>query len=377
LAAGTPELVFDPGLDGCSPNDLPDAGARAFRDADGLIHLVAAHYDNRQMTGPSFGALTHRCELILRSREDPDPAAYSDRSWLTAFFTEDGRTVHGLIHNEYQGNTHPSTLCPSRQYLPCWENSILTSMSIDGGNHFSLPVPPRDLIATAPTRYIGEVAKHPIGYFQPSNIVFWHGYYYVLIGTQNFGSQQRGTCLFRTGDLRVPRNWRAWDGHGFSAAFADPYRERVPDPPPACVPLPMDQGFLPLVMTLVQDTVSEIFIASVLVYGQPGTPYPESGTYYATSRDLISWSGLSLLHAAPLPWTHQCETEVAESYPSFLDHGAKDRNFATISAVPHAFVYYTRFTFEGCGAATTRTLMRRPLAVRIGDLGAGVPGNVK
>jgi hypothetical protein len=67
--------------------DIPDAAARAFRDADGLIHLVAAHYDDRQLIGPRFDALTHPCEQIFRSRADPDPAAYADRlSWLSRLF---------------------------------------------------------------------------------------------------------------------------------------------------------------------------------------------------------------------------------------------------------------------------------------------------
>src|SRR5712672_2795828 len=171
LAPGAPELVFDAGRSGCSPNDLPDAAARAFRDAEGLIHLVASHYENRQLIGSAFDDLRHPCEQIFVSRENPDPAAYADRSWLTAFFTEDGRTVHALIHHEYQGNTHPSPLCPSEQYGPCWENSILATVSTDGGYHFTAPVIPRDLVATAPVRYIGEAAKKPIGFFQPSNIV--------------------------------------------------------------------------------------------------------------------------------------------------------------------------------------------------------------
>jgi hypothetical protein len=175
--------------------DIPDAAARAFRDADGLIHLVAAHYDDRQLIGPRFDALTHPCEQIFRSRADPDPAAYADRSWLTAFFTKDGRTVHSLVHHEYQGDTHPSPLCPSRQYPPCWENSVLTTVSTDGGNHFATPIIPRDVMAVPPFRYIGETARKPVGYFQPSNIVDRDGLHYVLIKAEDFAGQHRGNCL--------------------------------------------------------------------------------------------------------------------------------------------------------------------------------------
>src|SRR5438876_4015532 len=54
LTDTAPEVVFDPARNGCSLNDIPDAAARAFRDANGLIHLVAAHFENRQFVGPSF-----------------------------------------------------------------------------------------------------------------------------------------------------------------------------------------------------------------------------------------------------------------------------------------------------------------------------------
>ena len=365
LAPGGPELVFDPGKNGCSPNDLADAAARAFRDADGLIHLVATHFENRQLIGPTFDALSHPCEQIFVSREDPDPAAYADRSWLTAFFTKDGRTVHALIHHEYQGNTHPSPLCPSRQYGQCWENSILATVSTDGGYHFAAPVVPRDLVATAPVRYIGEAAKKPIGYFQPSNIVAHDGYCYVLIKATAFGDQPGGPCLFRTSDLSKPRSWKGWDGHAFTVSFPDPYREPVSDPRPHCVLIKAKQGLGDTIMSLVRDEVTGLFVAITSTMGRPGTPFAREGTYYATSRDLISWSELTLLMPDPLPWTHVCEREATSSYPSLIDHATGDRNFTTISQSPELFLYYTQSEFAGCGGSRSRKLMRRSLARRI------------
>ena len=361
LAPGGPELVFDPGKNGCSPNDLPDAAARAFRDADGLIHLVATHFENRQLIGPTFDALSHPCEQIFVSREDPDPAAYADRSWLTAFFTKDGRTVHALIHHEYQGNTHPSPLCPSRQYGPCWENSILATVSTDGGYHFAAPVVPRDLVATAPVRYIGEAAKKPIGYFQPSNIVAHDGYYYVLIKATAFGDQPGGPCLFRTSDLSKPRSWKGWDGRDFTITFHDPYREAVPDPASHCVPAAAPFGLGDTVMSLAQDEPSGLFVAISSIMGRPRTRFPQEGTYYAVSGDLRSWSVPKLLVAAPLPWTHACEAETTNSYPSLIDHAAGDQNFSTISPEPVLYLYFTETTFAGCGSSRQRKLFRRPL----------------
>ena len=359
LAPGPPELVFDPGRNGCSPADIPDAAARAFRDADGAIHLVATHFEDRQLIGPTFDALKHPCEQIFVSREDPDPAAYADRSWLTAFFTKDGRTVHALIHHEYQGNTHPSALCPSRQYGPCWENSILTTVSTDGGYHFAAPVIPRDLVAAAPVRYIGEAAKKPIGYFQPSNIVAHDGYYYVLIKATAFGDQPGGPCLFRTSDLSEPRSWKAWDGHDFTVSFPDPYREAVPDTRPRCALVRAKEGLGDTVMSLVRDEVTGLFVAITSTMGRAGTRFAREGTYYAVSRDLISWSELTLLMPDPLPWTHTCEREATSSYPSLIDHAAGDRNFTSISASPKLYLYYTQSEFSGCGGSRSRKLMRR------------------
>lgn len=363
LAPEEPELVFDPGHQGCGPNDLPDAAARAFRDADGLIHLIAAHYENRQFVGPSFKALKHPCEQIFVSREDPDPGAYADRSWLTAVFTEDGRTVHALIHHEYQGSTHPSPLCPSRQYGLCWENSILATVSTDGGYHFAQPTIPRDLVATAPLRYIGEAAKKPIGYFQPSNIVAHGGHYYALLKATAFGDQPGGPCLFRTTDLSRPRGWRAWDGHAFTVSFPDPYREPVPDPAPYCVPVATPYGLGDTVMSLVQDEASALFIAVSSIMGRPGTRFPQDGIYYAVSRDLLSWSVPSLLVAAPLPWTHTCEIKTTNSYPSLIDHAAPDRNFSTISSESVLYLYFTETAFTGCGSSKERKLLRRRLRI--------------
>jgi hypothetical protein len=357
LAPGAPEIVFDPGQNGCSPNDIPDAAARAFRDASGMIHLVATAFENRQFVGTSFDALKHPCEQIFMSRENPDPAAYADRSWLTAFFTGDGRIVHALIHHEYQGDTHPSPLCVSRQYLRCWENSILTTVSTDGGYHFADPVIPRDLVAAPPTRYIGEVANKPIGYFQPSNIVSRGGEYFVLIKAENFANQRRGNCLLRTDDLSAPRGWKASDGDNFSVTFADPYREPLGDPSLVCAPVGTEQEFGPTVMSLVHDTVSGLYIA-VIETGRSG-----GATHYSTSQDLMSWTTPSLLWAAPVPWMHICQVETTVFTPSLIDHMANDRNFATVSTSPQLYLYYAEDEFTGCGARRSRKLFRRQVKI--------------
>ena len=172
--------MFDYTEDACSPIDIPDAPARAFRDADGQVHLIASHYVTRAMVGPSLDTVRHDCRRLMVSDLDGDPARFDDREWITAPYTTDGRTVHALVHDEYQGDKHPGR-CPSEDYLKCWYNSITLARSTDGGRTFTHAAPPRHLVASVPYRY--EPDAGPFGLFQPSNIVRGpeDGFYYALI----------------------------------------------------------------------------------------------------------------------------------------------------------------------------------------------------
>src|SRR5262249_35035258 len=121
--AGEEAVVFRSAADGCEKNDIPDAPARAFRDASGRGHLFASHFVNRGLVGPDLEHLRIDCRVVYRGAERDDPAAFDDRSWLGAFHTRDGTTVAALVHNEFQGNRRPA-LCPSSRYIECWYNSV-------------------------------------------------------------------------------------------------------------------------------------------------------------------------------------------------------------------------------------------------------------
>ena len=56
---GEPEIVFDWTTDRCEDLDIPDAVARAFRDADGNVQIVATHYVGRREIGPSLDEVQH------------------------------------------------------------------------------------------------------------------------------------------------------------------------------------------------------------------------------------------------------------------------------------------------------------------------------
>ncbi|MFM7023535.1 MAG: hypothetical protein ACKOXB_11225 [Flavobacteriales bacterium] len=59
---GSATTVFDYSASNCNTIDIPDAPARAFRDASGKINLIATHYTNWRMTGSDFTSLTKDCK---------------------------------------------------------------------------------------------------------------------------------------------------------------------------------------------------------------------------------------------------------------------------------------------------------------------------
>ena len=64
---GAVEVVLRARDGRCGGNDVPDAPARAFRDAEGQVVLFAPHYDNRALRGPSLDRLALDCRAALPS----------------------------------------------------------------------------------------------------------------------------------------------------------------------------------------------------------------------------------------------------------------------------------------------------------------------
>ena len=101
---GPEEIVFDWTRDRCDMADIPDAPARAFRDADGKIQLIASHYISRRMIGDTLNSVKHECALIMNSDYDPEPSKFNYKEWVHSIYTLDGNTIYALVHDEYQGN---------------------------------------------------------------------------------------------------------------------------------------------------------------------------------------------------------------------------------------------------------------------------------
>jgi hypothetical protein len=218
---GLEETVFDWSQSACAPDDIPDIPARAFRDAQGRVQLVASHYTNRRMSGPDLDHLTRDCGVTMPSHFDPDPARFDDREWLHSTYTLDGTTVYALVHDEYQGQTHPGR-CPSGEYFECWYNAVTLAVSTDGGLSFGHAPPPGHLVASIPYPYVPD--SGPAGIFQPSNIVrnADDDHYYAMLRVQQYQGQPQGTCVMRTTDLADPRSWRAWGARRSTSGSSTP-----------------------------------------------------------------------------------------------------------------------------------------------------------
>lgn len=361
---GPERTVFAATRDACDGADVPDAPARAFRDAAGAVAVFGLHYRNRALRGPDLDHLTIDCRVVLDSGGKPDPALYDDRSWITATWTEDGQRVSALVHHEFQANEHEGR-CRSKVYRECWYNTITAAASRDGGASFPRPSPP-PVVAGAPFRQEEGQGRHR-GFFNPSNIVGDGRWRYFLASTTGWdrpGSDQpAGVCLFRTDDPADPLRWRAWTGTGFTAAFPDPYGKAAKRPD-TCRPVGPFPG---PVGAVVRQRGSGVWIAVFMAAKDTtakGGAFTESGFYWTTSRDLTTWDVPRLLMAGATLYDDPCKAGARLiAYPSLLDPGAEGRNFDNVGE--RALLTYATLQVEGCTITSDRDLVRRPVAVKV------------
>jgi len=355
---GRAEKVFDATTDRCAPVDMPDVNPRAFRAADGSIVLFALHFEARPLRGPDFAHLKIDCHVSLHSTQNPDPATYDGRRYLTSTWTRDGKRVAALIHDEYHADHHPGR-CLFKSDLQCWWNTVLSFRSDDGGANFK-PSKPL-VVAAAPFRQDVGQGRHR-GFFSPSNMVGKDGYVYAFISTTGWEGQHYGACLIRNRDPLDSAGWRGFDGQKFTVRWRDPYAQAKAYDQAVCKPL---EPFGFPVGAVVRHRSSGNWIALWEAPRIEGK-FPTSGFYYSTSRDLIDWSLPALLAATPT--MHQpCGAGESNkdgtvlAYPSILDENAEGRNFDNAGDAPSLF--YTRVKNYGCIPGAERVLMRQRLRV--------------
>lgn len=340
---GEEEVVFDWTTDRCEDQNIPDLPARAFRDADGQAQLIISDNNNYRMVGPDLNTLTSDCSAVMRSDHNADPSLFNDNEWIASPYTEDGKTIYALIHNEYQGHTHPGQ-CPQNDYFPCWDNSITLSISNDSGRTYTDALqPPLHLVARLPYPY--EAGAGPEGYRGPSNVIVGKdGYYYSFFNVSMYRTQEQRVCLMRTDDLGNPASWRFWDGKGFDGRFVNPYTDPPSNPSShLCPALAMDD----IGATMNESITYNTYLNRYVLVGISADSLDNRevwGFYYSFSEDLIHWEHRKLLLEIALPWTVESPgSDVSHLYPALLDPTSGSRNFETTGKTAH--LYYTRNNF--------------------------------
>ena len=357
---GRPEAVFVRAATACAPTFFPDTAAKGFRDWTGKIHLLATWQQNYALEGMDFNSLHLNCQLLYQGKHLPNPAAFDDHGWLTSFYTDDGRTVFALIHDEYHGAEHPGA-CAFRDNKHCWYNAITSTKSLDGGKTFNHPPPSDNLVATLPYRF-GTVPM-PAGYFEPSNILKVGHFYYVAVRAEHRGLQLAGTCILRTSDLSDPKSWRAWGGRDYTVEFINPYHGAAIMPAEhICSAVSRSRLAWP-VSSIVHSSAKSMFIAVM----QATSLYPAGlvktdGIYLSYSKDLLDWSVPKLLMSARSVFRFDCHTDEPIMHPSLLDTSSTDRNFIEIGE--HPYLFYSIIHLKDCRLSKDVDLMRQQITIR-------------
>lgn len=345
--AGPAETVFSHESDACQPLDIPDAPARAFRDAGGRVHLFASHYINLAAVGPDLNSVKRECIVVFQGAGSNDPATFDNQAWLTSFWTKDGKTIYALVHNEFHGE--PLTCSP----LKCWYNAVTSAVSRDRGFHFTRA---ESAIVAAPAYPLDNAVRHPVGYFGSSGIQESNGYYSTVVWAEAAAPQERGACLLRTADLTHPESWRAWDGSGFNVRLGNPYSEPSSLPPHVCSPV--DSGRLrSAVLSLVRHRPTGRYIGLMSV--EDG---PRPGFFVSDSTDLLNWSEPSRIMDTGPAVAGECGNRPTLAYPALLDANSPSRNFEIIGN--RAYLYFTQFHFKDCEETLDRDLLRVPIIVK-------------
>jgi hypothetical protein len=355
--AGPLETVFRWQSDKCSTDDIPDDGARAFRDASGLVHLIASHYINWAMTGRDLNHVRKNCAPIYRTGGSSDPSKFDDAGWLESEYTPDGKNVFGLVSLDYHPGRHglPCAILPGND---CWYGTIVYAQSTDGGYHFTSPPPgAARFVAGSPYRF-DPAHPQPAGSFVVSNIIERGGAYYAFVSEAEDRAQKGGACLIRTETLDRANSWRAWDGKDFTVQFVDPYVTPV-----MTAAKHVCQPVSPQLVQPVRSLLALENGKGYIVTMQGGENKPDGKHYktilVSTSPDLIRWSPPRIVQDyvdVPVPACRNNPNALAHNYPAMLDPNSKSRNFETVGA--SAYIYMT--LNHGCGNMN-RDLVRLPV----------------
>ncbi|KAA5595961.1 hypothetical protein [Blastochloris sulfoviridis] len=332
--------------DRCDLEDIPDANARTFRDSRGRLNLIASNSDTRISVFDDSGSPTRPCNVVLPSSRDPNPSNYADKSWITSVWTQDGTTVHALVHHEFHAHQHPNT-CILNDYVGCWYNTITYARSDDGGQTFQQSTPPAVVASVPFTQDFAQGRRR--GFFGTSNIVYFENKWWMFSYTSGWAGQKSGSCLFQTADIASPTSWRAFDGTAFVAQFPDPYIQSA-GPTSTCLPI-------------FENSVGSItrfenrFVAVYIAADNYSLKDPNFYVYYRTSKDLVNWGKPNVLMPINDVSSVRCGDKSRYAYPSLLQDEELQRDGAS------AVLTLVRFNVRNCRNTLDRDLISIPVII--------------
>ncbi|MES2593503.1 MAG: T9SS type A sorting domain-containing protein [Bacteroidota bacterium] len=337
---GTSQIIFDYSVDNCNTIDIPDAPARAFRDAAGKINFIASHYNTWRMTGTSFTSLTKDCTPVMTSHQNSSPGNFNGNEWIVAPYTTDGINIHALVHNEY---------VPCGNANTCWYNSITYASSADSGKTYTHPTAPAHLVAASPYQSPYPTTHAPFGIFGGSNIIFKDGYYYKMVQLESKLLQEWGSGVIRTNNLSDPTSWRGWDGTGYTVQFVNPYTQSGYNAADKILAPVSRNNIGKMCASITYNTYFEKYMVVDYTNGEVNGVLV-NGFFYSLSDDLINWSSRRLILQTTATWAAG-----GSNYPSIIDHADTSRNFEY--AGQSCFLYYTKWN----SGTYDRDLIRIPV----------------
>ncbi len=381
ITMGPEETVFDYTTDRCAVLDLPDVYAHPIRTAQGIMLVSGNAPNNYFMFGRDFSTLRRSCDAVLVSGDKWPVDSFDHQEWITSVYSEDGTTIHALVHNEYHDpysrKCKPGITDPSN---PCWYNFVSYAVSSDGGRTFTQPQSPNHLVAMLPFKWNADAAPRgappPHGYFEPSNIVKHQGFYYCMMFaiTSNTNQGQRGTIIMRTDDITNPGSWKFWNGTDFSIPFVNPYARTIVDSSQFIPAFVAPRTIRDLRGSLTWNTyLNQFVLIGASVFPVDGTE--TCGFFLSRSSDLLTWSEPQLIRSAILGWPpcnrqtpDQAERNISqEAYPSLIDHDAADTSFTMVDSTAYLYYMQNMDNHRPGGWGLRRNLVRFPITFSKSD----------
>jgi len=167
---GEPEAVYRWESDRCADDMLPDLPTRAIRGANGGVQLTISSSTNYRLIGADFDSLEPDCSPVMLSDKDRNPEHYNHSEWLGAVYTEDGRTIHAIVHNEYHGDQAGSLWQADLDFGPEQKMNDWAYQSWDGSSYSEMVFDEsrNEWTGIRPLCLISPQAMHPDSGCEPS-----------------------------------------------------------------------------------------------------------------------------------------------------------------------------------------------------------------